>query len=90
MTEAAVLQMFYKIVVLKNFANSTGKHLCWSLFLKKVAGWRPATLLKRDSDTSVFLRISQFFLKTPFYRTPPGDCFCNVTASSKMSFFHHM
>ena len=28
-------QMFLKIVVLKNFENFTGKHLCWSLFLRK-------------------------------------------------------
>ena len=25
-------QMFFKIVVIKTFANFTGKHLCWSLF----------------------------------------------------------
>ena len=29
-------QMFFKIDVLKNFANFTGKHLCWSLFLIKL------------------------------------------------------
>ena len=29
------LQMVSKIVVLKNFANFTGKQLCWSLFLIK-------------------------------------------------------
>ena len=28
-------QTFFKIGVLKNFANFTGKHLCWSLFLIK-------------------------------------------------------
>ena len=28
-------QMFFKISVLKNFGNFTGKHLCWSLFLIK-------------------------------------------------------
>ena len=28
------LQMFFKKDVLKTFANFTGKHLCWSLFLK--------------------------------------------------------
>ena len=28
-------QMFFKIGVLKHFANFTGKHLCWSLFFKK-------------------------------------------------------
>ena len=27
--------MFFKIGALKNFANFTGKHLCWSLFLVK-------------------------------------------------------
>ena len=32
--------------VLRNFAKFTGKHLCQSLFLNKVAGLRPATLLK--------------------------------------------
>ena len=41
--------------VLKNFANFTGKHLCWSLFFKKLQAFRPATLLKRDSYTGVFL-----------------------------------
>ena len=26
-------QMFIEIDILENFANFTGKHLCWSLFL---------------------------------------------------------
>ena len=33
--------MFFKIGVLKNFANFTGKHLCWSLFLIELQVWRP-------------------------------------------------
>ena len=33
-TEAIVRRCSSKIGVLKNFANATGKHLCWSLFLK--------------------------------------------------------
>ena len=37
-------QMLFKIGVFKNFANFTGKHLCWSLFLKKL-----------HSSTGVFL-----------------------------------
>ena len=49
-----LLQMFYKTGVLKNFVNFKGKHLCRSLFFKKVAGLRLATLLKKDSDTGVF------------------------------------
>ena len=31
----------------RNFAKFTGKHLCENLFLNKVAGLRPATLLKK-------------------------------------------
>ena len=48
-------EVFCKKVVLKNFTNFTGKQLCWSVFFNKVAGLRPATLLKRDSYTAVFL-----------------------------------
>ena len=33
--------------VLENFTKVTGKHLCQSLFFNKVAGLRPATLLKK-------------------------------------------
>ena len=41
--------------VLKHFANVTGKHLRWSLFFTKLKAFSPATLLKRDSYTGVFL-----------------------------------
>ena len=34
------LEVFYKIEALKNYAKSTGKQLCQSLLLTKVAGWR--------------------------------------------------
>ena len=44
-----------KKVVRENFAKSTGKHLCQSLFFNKIAGIRPASLLKRDCGTVVFL-----------------------------------
>ena len=47
--------MFCKKGVLRNLTKFKGKHLCQSLFLNKVAGLRPATLLKRDSGTGVFL-----------------------------------
>ena len=36
-----LLELFYKKVVLKNFAIFTGKHLYWSLFVNKVCGLRP-------------------------------------------------
>ena len=49
----AVVQVFFKIGVLKNFRNFTGKHPCWSLFLIKLQVLRPATLLKSNFDTGV-------------------------------------
>ena len=44
--------------VLKNFAIFTGKHQCWSIFL---------ILLKRDSNTGVFLWILQNFQEHLFW-----------------------
>ena len=40
-------EMFYKKGALRNFTKFTGKHLCQSLFFNKVAGLRPATVLKK-------------------------------------------
>ena len=50
-------EVFYNKVVHKNFAIFAGKHLCWSLFLIKLQAFRPATSLKRNSDTEVLLLI---------------------------------
>ena len=47
--------MFCLKDILKNFAKFTGKHLCQSLFLNKVAGLRPQNFAK--------------FLRHVFYRT---------------------
>ena len=56
--------MFYKKAVIKNFALITGKHLCWNLFLIVLQAFRPATLLKRDSNAGVFFIINATFLRT--------------------------
>ena len=50
-------QMLYKIGALKNSATYTKKHLRWSLFFNKFTGFQSATLLKKDSNTGVFLQI---------------------------------
>ena len=66
--------MFFKIDIFKNFSNFTGKHLCLSLFLIKLQAlkslfnntckaWSPATLLKTDCKTGVFLFSLQHFLE---------------------------
>ena len=61
--------------VLKNFANFTGKRRCWSLFLIILQGLKPATFLKRDSNTGVFLWKANF-LEHLFWRTSANNCFC--------------
>ena len=37
------MQIFIKISVIKNFAIFKGKHLCWSLFLRKLQVLKPAS-----------------------------------------------
>ena len=52
------LEVFCRKVVLRNFAKFKGKHLCQSV--------RPATLLKWDSGTGVFLWILRNFRSIMF------------------------
>ena len=46
-----------------------------SLFLTKLQGWRPATLLKTNSNTGIFLWNLRNFAKYLFTRTSANDCF---------------
>ena len=50
-------QMSFEIDLYKSFAIFTGKHLCRSLIVIKFPACKPPNLLKRDSNTSVFLLI---------------------------------
>ena len=52
-------EVFSKEGVLENFSKFTGKHQWQCLFLNKVASLRPATSLKKDFGTGVFLQILQ-------------------------------
>ena len=76
--------VFYEIAVLKHFSIFTGKHMCWSLFLIKLKSWRPATLLKEDSNTLVFQWILQNFQGHLFWRTFANGCFCTQVACHKI------
>ena len=60
-------KVFCKKGVFKNFANFTRKHLCQRLFFNKVAGLRPATLLKTDLSHRCFPVKFVKFLRTPFF-----------------------
>ena len=60
-------EVFCKKGVIENFAKFTGKHLCQSLFFNKVAGFRPATLLKERLRHRCFPVNFVKFLRTPFF-----------------------
>ena len=60
-------QMFFELSRIKNFAIFTGKHLCSGLFLIKLQAFRPATFLKRDSNTGVSCGYCEIF-KNSFFR----------------------
>ena len=63
--------------VLRNFKKFTGKHLCQSFFLKKVAGLGLGLQLfkKRDSGTCVFLWILWTLWGNVFSTSTSGGCF---------------
>ena len=73
------LQIFLKIGILKSFANFTGKHLCWSLFLKNLQAEGLQLHEKR-------LQLRYFplkFAKNTFsYRTPPVTASASPVAAS--------
>ena len=52
--------------VLKDSANFTEKHLCWSLFLIKLQAFRPVTLLKRKPNQVFSCEICEMFKNTFF------------------------
>ena len=58
--------------VLRNFAKFTGKHLCQSLLFSKVAGLRPATLLKKRLWHRCFPVNFVKFLRTSFLQNTSG------------------
>ena len=65
-TRRSCPDVFYKKDVLRNFAKFTEKHLCQSLFFNKVAGLRPATLLKKRLCHRCFPVNFVKFLRTSF------------------------
>ena len=66
---ASCSKIFFRIDVLKNFAIFTGRHLCCYVgvpLIIKLQAFSPATQLKRDSNTVVFLWILRNFLRAAF------------------------
>ena len=65
-------EVFYKKGALRKFIKFTRKHLCQSPFFNKVAGLRPATLLKKRLCHSCFPVSFVKFLRTPFLQNTSG------------------
>ena len=65
-------KVFCKKGVLKNFPKFTGKHLCQNLFFNKVAGLRPASLLKKRLWHWCFPVKFLKFLKKSFLQNTSG------------------
>ena len=65
-------EVFCSKGALRNFGNFAGKHLCQSLFFNKVAGLRPATLLKKRLWHKRFPVNFSKFLRTTFFNRKPS------------------
>ena len=88
-SETMILEIIFRILrsthrrysvkkgVLGNFAKSTGKHLCQSLFFNKVKGLRPATLVKERLWYWCFLVSFGKFSKKTFLRNTCGQLLMN-------------
>ena len=66
-SRCSLQEVFYKKGVHRNFTKFTGKNLCQSLFFNKVAGLRPATLLKKWLWHRFFPVNFAKFLRTPYF-----------------------
>ena len=63
-------QLFFKICFFKTFCKFWVLD-CWSLFLKRLQAFRRGTLLKRDSNTCVFVWNLRIFLEQLFFSRMP-------------------
>ena len=64
------LEMFCKKAVPRDFPKFTGKHLCQSPFITKVADQGRQLNLKRDPGTGVSCEFCEILKDTFSYRTP--------------------
>ena len=65
-------EVFCEKDFLTNFTKFTGKDLCQGLFFNKVAGLRPATLLKKRLWHRCFPANFAKFTRTPFLQNTSG------------------
>ena len=82
--------VFCKKGVLRNFAKFTEKHLCQSLFFNKVAGLRPATLLKKRLWHRCFPVDFMKFLRIYFLQNTSGRLLLSVWIFCSHKFRSHV
>ena len=68
--------------VLRNFTKFTGNHLCQGLFFNKVAGLRPANLLKKRLWHRCCPVNFANFLRTPFLHNISGRLLLDLISKS--------
>ena len=72
-----------KKVVLKIFAISTGRHLCWRHFFIKAAGLKARKFTEKKLQHECFpVNIAKFY-EHLFRRTSANGCFCKFTSILK-------
>ena len=79
-------QLFYKKSVLRNFTQFTGKYLRQSPSFNKVAGLRPATLLKKKLWYRCLPVNFVELLRTPFLKNTSGRL---LVCFEHAQIFHH-
>ena len=78
--------MLFKIGVLENLANFTGRHLCWSHFLIKMlcSDLQLCNFIKKRLLRRCFpLKFAKFLTK-PFLQSTSGECFWNLRVLSPL------
>ena len=88
--------MFFKISVLRSFTNFTGKHLCWSLFLKNMQAeglqLHKKRLQHRCSPANFAKFEEQIFLQntSSVCFCTSGGCFCIFSKSPIKQLFRNL
>ena len=80
----SVKKVFCKKGTLKNFAKLTGKNLCQSFFFNKVAGLKPATLLKKRLWHRWYPVNFAKFLRRHFFIEISNGCFWTWSTTWKV------
>ena len=82
-------ELFYEKGVLRNLTKFTRKHLCQSLFFNKVAGLRPATLLKKRIWHRCFPVNFAKFLRIAFLQNTSGQLLLDLGTWVRHFIFHN-